>query len=176
MQLMNLFESMKMRYISFTLGAFLGFLCGAMSMQVMASDENGEAFCLAKNIYFEAGNQPVAGKIAVAQVVQNRVEHRAYPDTICGVIYDAQYRVNWKGNFVPVINKCQFSWFCDGKSDIPEDSATWEISYRLAENILYGNYGDITEGATHYHADSVMPYWASSLNETVIINNHIFYK
>ena len=56
---------MKMRYISFTLGAFLGFLCGAMSMQVMASDENGEVVCLAKNIYFEAGNQPLAGKVAI---------------------------------------------------------------------------------------------------------------
>ena len=167
---------MKFRYISFFAGALLGFITGAMSIQVMASDENGEAFCMAKNIYFEAGNQPVAGKIAVAQVVQNRVEHRAYPDTICGVVYDAKWKENWKGNMIPVRNMCQFSWFCDGKSDIPEDSATWESSYRLAEQILYGNYGDITEGATHYHSDSVHPYWADSLNETVIINNHIFYK
>lgn len=144
--------------------------------KVWASDPNGEIFCLAKNIYFEAGNQPIAGKIAVAQVVQNRVESVNYPDTMCGVVYQAKWRTNWNGSLVPVRNKCQFSWYCDGKSDVPEDSVTWEIALMTAKAVHWGEYGDITEGATHYHADSVLPYWADSLNETVIINNHKFYK
>ena len=54
-------------------------------------------YCLAKNIYFEAGNQPVAGKIAVAQVVQNRVINKNYPNNICDVVYQAKLKENWKG-------------------------------------------------------------------------------
>ena len=77
---------------------------------------------------------------------------------------------------MPVRHQCQFSWFCDGKSDDPEDSKTWLQCLTLARNILQGAYGDITEGATHYHSVYVNPYWADSLNETVTINEHIFYK
>jgi len=147
-----------------------------ISDKANAYDENNEAYCLAQNMYFEAGNQPVAGKIAVSQVVINRTNHMNYPSTICGVVYDAKYRENWKGNFVPIRHQCQFSWFCDGKSDDPEDSKTWIQCLTLARNILQGEYGDITEGATHYHNVYVNPYWADSLNETVRINEHIFYK
>tara|TARA_B000000475_G_C15921337_1_gene416806 strand:+ start:222 stop:734 length:513 start_codon:yes stop_codon:yes gene_type:complete len=147
-----------------------------ISDKANAYDENNEAYCLAQNMYFEAGNQPVAGKIAVSQVVINRTNHMNYPSTICGVVYDAKYRENWKGNFVPIRHKCQFSWFCDGKSDDPVDSKTWIQCLTLARNILQGEYGDITEGATHYHNVYVNPYWADSLNETVRINEHIFYK
>ena len=141
-----------------------------------AYDENGDVFCMAKNIYFEAGNQPVAGKIAVSLVVLNRVEHHAYPDNVCDVIYQAQMKENWKGNLVPVRHMCQFSWFCDGKSDEPVDSATWMFSLATASSVMAGDYKDFTDGATHYHADSVHPYWADDLNQTVIINNHLFYK
>ena len=141
-----------------------------------ASDENGEAFCLAKNIYFESGNQPLAGKVAVTHVVLNRVHSVAYPDNICGVVYQAKWFNNWRGVSVPVRNMCQFSWFCDGKSDIPVDSDTWMLSLYVANAVLNGEFADITEGSTHYHADSVHPYWSDSLNRTVTIDNHIFYK
>ena len=152
-------------------------LVGVIFIQkAYASDPNGELVCMAKNIYFEAGNQPLAGKIAVAQVVMNRVDNRDYPDNICGVVYQAKWMTNWKGSLVPVRNMCQFSWFCDGKSDVPEDSATWILSLKVAQSVAWGEYVDITEGATHYHNDSVNPYWADSLNETVVINNHLFYK
>ncbi|HAW06188.1 MAG TPA: cell wall hydrolase [Saprospirales bacterium] len=167
-------EKKILMFISATIVALSVFIFTASDLR--ASDENGEAYCLALNMYFEAGNQPTAGKIAVSQVVQNRVSNLNYPDTICGVIYQAKWFENWRGTTVPVRNMCQFSWFCDGLPDVPEDSFTWEKSYRLAERILWGEFGDITEGSTHYHADSVHPYWADSLENTVIINNHIFYK
>ena len=102
--------------------------------------------------------------------------HMNYPTSICGVVYQAKWKENWKGNMMPVRHQCQFSWFCDGKSDDPEDSKTWLQCLTLARNILQGAYGDITEGATHYHSVYVNPYWADSLNETVTINEHIFYK
>jgi spore germination cell wall hydrolase CwlJ-like protein len=141
-----------------------------------ASDANNEAFCLAQNMYFEAGNQPLAGKIAVSQVVINRTQHMNYPTDICGVVYQAKWSENWKGNMIPTRNQCQFSWFCDGKSDEPLDTDTFFESYVIASDVLMGKYPDITEGATHYHSIMVEPYWAETLNETVQITDHIFYK
>ena len=170
-------SKMKKRYIYFILGTLLGLVVGlTFSTNVQSSDENGDIFCLAQNIYFESANQPLAGKIAVAQVVQNRVEHPSYPDTICDVVYDAKMRVNWKGLSVPALNKCQFSWYCDGKSDAPVDSTTWLLSLHIARDVLQGKYGDITEGSSHYHSTSVHPYWADSLTEVVTVDQHIFYK
>ena len=160
-------------------GFFTGLALGLIMiypLSLEASDPNNEIYCLAQNIYFEAGNQPLAGKVAVSQVVINRVEHPSYPDNICDVVYQAKLRVNWKNEFVPIKNQCQFSWFCDGKSDDPVDSQTWLLSMHIARDVVQQKYGDITEGSTHYHSDKVDPYWASSLNRTVVINNHIFYK
>ena len=164
----------------FVFGSTFGFIVGMLlmmtSMKAEAYDANGEAFCLAKNIYFEAGNQPLIGKVAVSHVVLNRVDSSLYPDTICDVVYQSRWRINWKGEEVPVRNKCQFSWFCDGKSDEPVDSKTWIESMLIARRVMEGEWSDVTEGATHYHADSVLPYWASSLNRTVTVDNHLFYK
>ena len=134
---------------------------------VEASDENEEAHCLAKNIYFEAGNQPLAGRIAVGQVTLNRRNHGMFPNTVCNVVYqggETRYR-------------CQFSWYCDGKSDVPTDSETWMASIVLAYRLLNFDDMDITEGSFWYHANYIdMPYWSEELTPTVIINNHIFYK
>ena len=156
-------------------GAFLMFVL-LFPTKVNAFDENNDIYCMAQNIYFEAGNQPLAGKIAVAQVVINRTNHPNYPTTMCDVIYQAKWKENWLGNLVPIRHQCQFSWFCDGKSDDPVDSPTWMNSLKVAADVVQGKYGDITEGSTHYHSVYVNPYWADSLNETVIINEHIFYK
>ena len=144
--------------------------------QLKAFDENGEIYCMAQNIYFEAGNQPLAGKIAVAQVVLNRLDHPNYPGTMCDVIYQAKWKENWLGNMVPIRNQCQFSWFCDGKSDDPVDSPTWLNSLLVARDVVQGRYGDITEGATHYHNDQVSPAWSKQLKKIVVIDNHTFYR
>ena len=156
-------------------GALLMFIL-LLPGQLKASDANNEIFCMAQNIYFEAGNQPLAGKVAVGHVVLNRLEHSNYPGTMCDVIYQAKWKENWLGNMHPIRNQCQFSWFCDGKSDEPLDTDTFFESYLIASDVLMGKYPDITEGATHYHADNILPYWADSLNQTVHIDNHIFYK
>jgi spore germination cell wall hydrolase CwlJ-like protein len=172
-------EQGRKMFKSFLSGMLFGFLLGAVMFAVpraYASDPNNEMYCMAQNIYFEAGNQPLAGKIAVSQVVLNRVKHPSYPDNICDVVYQAKMKVNWKNKIVPIRNQCQFSWFCDGKSDDPVDSQTWLSALHIARDVVQERYGDITEGSTHYHADSVHPYWADSLYQTVIINNHTFYK
>lgn len=141
-----------------------------------ASDANMDRFCLAQNIYFESANQSFAGQIAVSNVVINRVESDLFPDSICEVVYQAKLRENWLGEMVPARNQCQFSWYCDGKSDDPVDSVTWLTSIKVADVVLSGEYPDITEGSLWYHADSVSPYWADQLEKVTTIDNHLFYK
>ena len=147
----------------------------SIAQELKAWDENGEAACLAEAIYFESGNQSDGGRLAVGHVVLNRVEMREYPDTICGVVHDAQWEENWKGHMVPVLHKCQFSYYCDGKPETIEDSKTWNESLMLAALLVNGQY-DFTHGASHYHNDTVHPYWADHLMRTITIDNHIFYK
>ena len=130
-------------------------------------------FCLALNVYFEARNEPVEGKVAVAQVVMNRKADPRFPDTICGVVYQGQKR---KRDFFPIKNKCQFSWYCDGKSDRPKNQKSFHNSALIASRVISGKIPDITNGATHYHADYIYPDWAPSKIKTGKIGRHIFYK
>ena len=159
----------------FVLGFAIGF---GIVPKAYGSPENPERVCLAQNIYFEAGNQPVAGKIAVAQVVINRVQDGQFPDNVCDVVYQTkEWRTSWKGNQIPVIGQCQFSWFCDGKSDRPKDSKTWAESLKIADEVMNTDkYFDVTEGAMWYHADYIYPYWAQHLNQTILLHAHIFYR
>jgi N-acetylmuramoyl-L-alanine amidase len=145
---------------------------------------NEEILCLAKNIYFESGNQSTAGKMAVAHVVFNRVESTLYPDTICGVVYQAKlskWHLENTGKEVPVRNKCQFSWYCDGLPDDPLFGENWYKSLEIASS-MYDLWGedlltiDITDGAMYYHATYVNPYWAKSMTKTTRIGDHIFYR
>lgn len=139
------------------------------SVNVVAQDEYlEEIHCIAQNIYFESQNQPKAGKIAVSQVVMNRVKSNLFPNTPCDVVKQKVWR---KGKAV-----CQFSWYCDGKSDKPESGPIWNESVYLALSIYTDGYFDLTEGALWYHATYVSPRWAKSYKQTVRINDHIFYK
>lgn len=127
--------------------------------------------CLALNIYHEARSEPLVGQIAVAEVVLNRVESPRFPDSICAVVKEGEYRGE-----TPIRNKCQFSWWCDGKSDKPKDSIKWEQSINLAYTMLEHPHIDITEGSLFYHAVYVNPSWANDFEKVVTIDNHIFYR
>ena len=171
---LNMFKSFL---YGMAFGAMLmGLLLLPSTLKAAEEDESLDRYCLAQNIYFESQNQAFAGQIAVSHVVINRVKDLQFPDTICGVVYQAKMRINWKGEEVPIRHKCQFSWFCDGKSDEPVDSVTWLNSIRVADMVLSGEYPDITEGSLWYHADFVKPYWSNQLEHTVLIDNHLFYK
>lgn len=137
-----------------------------------------ELHCLVQNIYFEAGNQSYAGKVAVAEVTLNRVKTRKYPSTICGVVKQARMSKWWKeehGKDVPVRNKCQFSWFCDGKSDEIKYAGTWKSSMIAAHDAL-NSERKFTEGALYYHANYVNPKWNKSKEYITSIGDHIFYR
>ena len=139
-----------------------------------------ETMCLALNIYHEARNQPAAGQMAVASVTINRVNDDRFPNTVCGVVYEGPHRPSWKGTgeMIPVRNRCQFSWYCDGKSDVAKDTETFNDIYLLSSMVIDGSIKiiDITEGATHYHADYVRPAWAETKTKTIEIEDHIFYR
>ena len=145
--------------------------------EAAASDEwiQDEIDCLAKNIYFEARGESLTGKIAVANVTMNRVKHHKYPSTVCGVVTQAKWYVNWKGNRLPRRNQCQFSWFCDGKADVPNDMRAYKDSIRVAE-VVYHGYRDLTDGSLFYHSTKVEPYWVASMVRTKSIGAHVFYR
>lgn len=125
--------------------------------------------CLARNIYFEAGNQSMAGRVAVGLVTLNRANDPRFPSTICGVVQQASSR--------RVI--CQFSWYClKGLRMKSLESDAWDSAKESAimANHMYHKGYDITNGATHFHASYVKPAWAKSLEKVARIDDHIFYK
>jgi spore germination cell wall hydrolase CwlJ-like protein len=122
--------------------------------------------CLAQAIYFEARSEPAEGWVAVADVVLNRARDPRFPASICGVVFQGEYRRH----------KCQFSFACDGVSDTAYNQRLWEKALRLASYKLatLSEEPSLTE-ATHYHADYVDPYWSSNMTRLAKIGRHIFY-
>lgn len=140
-----------------------------------------ELVCLQQNIYFEGRNQTGEGMAAIGLATINRLVSPKYPDTICGVITQGK---RWRGKII--YQKCQYSWFCDRLSDVPNlknpiERLAWEHSGAVALEVLTGQIADFTGGATHYHYfDMPLPYWArvstGILEETIRADDHIFYK
>ena len=143
-------------------------------MNILFSHENEpQAWCLAQNIYYEARGSSRADQAAVADVVLNRVEDARYPDSICEVVHQGRQYANGQ----MIRNQCQFSWYCDGKSDYPRDKEAWSKAQQTAYMMLYyKDYRGITEGATHYHADYVAPKWVKDMQLIGRIGDHIFYR
>jgi len=159
------------------------------NLEDMANPEEVE--CLALNIYREANNQSIAGQIAVGRVVMNRVLDRRYPADTCGVIYEGPLTESWKTRVNPTLkdedriyypkrDRCQFSWYCDGKKDDvihKENNRAWKTAKDIAYQILaFDKYRGVLEGATHYHANYVSPKWAKEYKHITTIDDHLFYK
>lgn len=127
-----------------------------------------DMLCLALNDYWEARGETLMGRVAVAQVVLNRAQDPRYPNTICDVVQE-----NRSGR----IHGCQFSWYCDGRSDAPVNAAAWRSSVLMALSILRRDnaIADPTDGALWYHNSSVRPGWAGKVRHTVKIGRHLFY-
>lgn len=121
--------------------------------------------CLTQAVYYEAANEPLQGKRGVAQVVLNRLRHPAYPDSVCGVVYEG---VNQR--------VCQFSFTCDGSLLRKPMAPQWQESRRVAEAALAGQVETSVGSATHYHADYVLPRWAYTLAKINKIGVHVFYR
>ena len=122
--------------------------------------------CLTSAVYYEAGSQSDDGERAVAQVVLNRVRHAAFPSTVCGVVFEGSTRATG----------CQFTFTCDGSLYRQPDAAGWKRASHVAEAALSGTVFAPVGNATHYHADYVVPYWASTLAKNAMVGAHIFYR
>lgn len=115
--------------------------------------------CLSLNVYWEARNQPVAGQLAVAQVTMNRVHDRRFPNNVCEVVYDHK----------------QFTWYWDGKSDIPKEEKAWQTAMLVASAAMDGSGHSALRGVTHYHAIYSQPYWKDYMTRVAVIGDHVFY-
>jgi len=131
-----------------------------------ADDRTRAVTCLAQAVYYEAAGEGTDGGRAVAQVVLNRLHHPGYPSTICGVVYEGADRPSG----------CQFSFTCDGSMQRVPIPWLWTRSREIAEQALAGKVFAPVGHATHYHADYVLPFWADSLDKSVQIGHHIFYR
>lgn len=159
----------------FFLVALLGLL--ACTSASYASSAEKEVTCLAQAIYYEARGEPKQGRLAVGQVVLNRVEHGGYPKSVCGVVFQNKH----------LKNRCQFSFACDGNGDLPRASPVWQRSKKEA-NDLYAcdascraardseEWSDPVWSSTHYHANHAHPSWALKLKRTASVGQHTFYR
>ncbi|HEY0853922.1 MAG TPA: cell wall hydrolase [Devosia sp.] len=141
------------------------------SAPIMAKDgkkwSQKEMWCLATAIYFESRGEKYRGQVAVGQVVMNRVKHRLYPSTICGVVFQNQQKRN----------ACQFSFACDGIPERVTEQKYWKQAQEIAKGIVDGSLHLSEVGyATHYHATYVYPHWAPRMKKVTKIGLHVFYQ
>jgi hypothetical protein len=155
-------------------------LSAAPSAALAAASETAEPFvasrdpesreraleCLAQAVYYEARSESDGGQRAVAQVVLNRARHPAYPNSVCGVVYQGSQR----------ITGCQFSFTCDGSLNAAIEPYAWERARRIAAAALGGSVYRPVGLATHYHTTAIRPYWAPSLVPQLTLGAHIFYR
>jgi spore germination cell wall hydrolase CwlJ-like protein len=123
--------------------------------------------CLSEVLYYEARGEGAGGQKAIAEVVFHRMNHGDYGHSICAVVYEGANR-----------SGCQFSFTCNGEAKRPKQAAAWRESEKLAAQILTGQVAlkNATGGALNFHAVSVSPDWADTMDRTTQIGNHIFYR
>lgn len=135
--------------------------------------------CLTENLYFEARSEGTAGMMAVGQVVLNRMDSNRFPSTVCRVVRQGRQDAN--GNMIR--HQCQFSWYCDGRSDVMRNETARQEAERIARLLLIDYYRetkylvDITEGSLFYHTTGVRPAWRHDrgMSRVTTIGTHIFY-
>jgi spore germination cell wall hydrolase CwlJ-like protein len=137
-----------------------------------AEGENDAFRCLALTLFWEARSEGREGMEAVASVVLNRVKSPEFPDTVCEVVHDGDEE-----------GPCAFSWWCDGKEDMPalhenwpEEQDRWALAEEIARAMLTNQDRDITGGALYYHADDVQPTWSAERSRVAKIGRHVYYR
>lgn len=132
----------------------------------IASTLAREKQCLSEAIFYEARSESRLGQFAVAEVIKNRVRSPAYPNTICGVVYQGSKRSTG----------CQFSFTCDGSMRRKPYGEAWREAQEIASLVLQGLAPKIVGQSTHYHTVDISPYWAPSLIQTGVVGAHVFYR
>ena len=117
--------------------------------------------CLAGAVYFEARGEPLAGQLAVAQVVINRADARSFPDSYCGVVYQRAQFSFVRGSRMPVIKT---------------GSAAWKRAKSIARIAHGGMWDSEAEDSLYFHAKYVRPSWSRKKDRRATISSHIFYR
>ena len=135
---------------------------------ITAEVRNKQLECLARNIYYEAGNQPFEGKVAVAQVNINRAESGQFPKDICQVVYQK--------NVVYERVLCQFSWYCETATMMkPKNTVVFKESEMVARQVLLEGFRlPSLQKALYFHATHINPKW--NREKVAVIAGHVFYK
>ncbi len=121
--------------------------------------------CIARSIYWEANRKDNAEMEAIANVVMNRLGHKGFPDTICGVVKQGHEQ-----------GTCQFSWWCDGRADEAREEEPYAHAKEIARKALNRQLKDSTDGALYFHNRKATPNWSIEYVKTVEIGEHVFYK
>lgn len=121
--------------------------------------------CLALNVYWESRSEPTAGQLAIAHLTLNRVKSNKFAESICGVVQQGGET-----------QSCQFSWWCDGRSDAVVDGPAWREAVRVAKMAIESESKDPTDGALYVHNTSVSPSYLAKKKPTVRIGRHVFYR
>jgi spore germination cell wall hydrolase CwlJ-like protein len=152
---------------SLILSLFLLLSSNAFAFDDLSSYEQKQISCLAENIFFESGAEPVKGQLAVGMVTMNRTKSGMFPDSVCGVVKQK------------VKGFCQFSWVCNPAKRISKfkQTDTYKNALQIATHIYleHEDMPDVTKGALYFHASTVQPGW-TNLKKTMRIGNHVFYK
>ncbi len=150
----------------------------AWTYKTISQEATKQHKCLAKNIYFEARNEPFAGQFAVAMVTLNRVYDEKFPNTLCEVVYEGLHYASGH----PKRDRCQFSWYCDGKVDDVKNKKAYMKAENIADLAIESYRAiktkglDLTEGARYYHTHDISPRWSKVYPVVGRIGDHIFYK
>jgi spore germination cell wall hydrolase CwlJ-like protein len=130
-----------------------------------------EQLCLAQAIYHEARGESEAGQWAVANVIINRAMSKKFPRTLCGVVFQ---------NADQGLYRCQFTFACDGRSDMGTEKGAWTRAVKMAQTAYHEfqqgeRPGVIPNSALYYHTTSVSPSWSSKFQRVAAIGAHVFY-
>jgi spore germination cell wall hydrolase CwlJ-like protein len=132
----------------------------------------GEKLCLAQAIYHEARGESREGQLAVANVIINRAMSGRYPSSICGVVFQNADQGRYK---------CQFTFACDGRSDMGRERTAWNRSIKMAEDAFYEfqkgeRPGVVPNSTLFYHTTAVAPRWSHTFKRVAAIGAHVFYS
>lgn len=160
------------------LGLVIGGFALALQAHFARDDERREAAraaerrnldCLARNVYFEARGEPLAGMYAVAEVTMNRKASRLFPDSVCGVVHQK----NWdplRGRYIGA-----FSWTEFNSMPSPDGEA-WQRAQEVAAAVYHRRVAPTLQGALHFHATHIQPDWAKERKLVARIGRHLFYR
>jgi N-acetylmuramoyl-L-alanine amidase len=128
----------------------------------LRSSEPGshELECLAVGIYFESKSEPLAGQLAVGEVIANRADsHGRFPSSYCGVLFQRSQFSFIRGHALP---------------SVPRSSHQWQTAVAIAKIVDQNLKDSAAPNALFFHARRVSPGW--KLKRVASIGNHVFYR